>query len=162
MIDENLQTLGHGFFWQDLEIGQRFKTYRRTLTEADLVGFINCTGMLEALFIDAEYSSTFGAVNGRLVPGALTYSLIEGMLFQTMIQGTGLAMLEVQQKALKPVLVGDSIWAAVEVTNIKPTSSKNRAVVTSQIDVFNQRGEVVLAYCIVRLLAGRDGESIAA
>jgi len=155
MVDDKLQTLGQGFFWQDIKSGQRFRTYRRTITEADLVGFINCTGMLEAIFIDAEYSGAFGAVKGRLVPAALTYGLIEGMLFQTMIQGTGLAMLELQKKALKPVLVGDSIWATVEVTDIKPTSTKNRAVVTSQVDVFNQCGEVVLEYRIVRLLAGR-------
>jgi acyl dehydratase len=156
MVNDTLQTLGQGFFWQDLKSGMRFKTYRRTITEADLVGFINSTGMLEALFIDAEYSSTFGAVKGRLVPGALTYSLIEGMLFQTMIQGTGLAMLELQKKALKPVFVGDSIWATVEVTDVKPTSTKNRAIVTSQVDVFNQQGEAVLTYSIVRLLAGRN------
>ena len=152
---ETLQTLGQGYFWQDLKKGQRFKTYRRTVTESDLVGFINCTGMLEAIFIDAEYSSRFGAIKGRLVPAALTYGLIEGMLFQTMIQGTGLAMLELQQQALSPVLVGDSIWATVEVIDVKPTSKENRAVVTSQVDVFNQRDDAVLTYRILRLLAGR-------
>jgi len=148
-------TLGRGFYWQDLKVGQKFKTYRRTITEADLVGFINCTGMLEAIFIDAEYSSRFGAVKGRVVPAALTYGLIEGMLFQTMIQGTGLAMLEVHKKAINPVFVGDSVWATVEVTGIKPTSKMGRAVVNSQIDVFNQTDELVLKYDIVRLLSGR-------
>jgi acyl dehydratase len=148
-------TLGKGFYWQDLSVGQKFKTYRRTITESDLVGFINCTGMLEVLFIDAEYSSRFGAVKGRIVPAALTYSLIEGLLFQTMIQGTGLAMLEVHKKAVAPVFVGDSIWATVEVTAIKPTSKSARAVLTSRVDVFNQKDELVLTYEIVRLLAGR-------
>jgi len=152
---QTLPTLGRGFYWQDLKVGQKFKTYRRTITEADLVGFINCTGMLEAIFIDAEYSSRFGAVKGRVVPAALTYGLIEGMLFQTMIQGTGLAMLEVHKKAINPVFVGDSVWATVEVTGIKPTSKMGRAVVNSQIDVFNQTDELVLKYDIVRLLSGR-------
>jgi 3-hydroxybutyryl-CoA dehydratase len=147
--------LGQGFFWQDLSVGQRFKTYRRTVTESDLVGFINCTGMLEVVFIDAEYSAQFGAVKGRLVPAALSYGLIEGMLFQTMMQGTGLAMLEVHKKAVKPVLVGDSIWATVEITAIKPTSREGRAVLTSQVDVFNQRDELVLTYEILRLVRGR-------
>ena len=152
--EEDLPTLGRGFYWQDLKLGSRFKTYRRTITETDLVNFINCTGMLEAIFIDADYSGEFGAVKGRLIPAALTYGLIEGMLFQTMIQGTGLAMLEVHKKALKPVFVGDAVWATVEVTAIKPTSKGNRAIVTSKVDIYNQQGHGVLTYEIVRMLAG--------
>jgi acyl dehydratase len=148
--------LGQGYFWQDLSGGQKFKTYRRTVTEADLVGFINCTGMLEVIFIDADYSSEFGAVKGRIVPAALTYGLIEGMLFQTMMQGTGLAMLEVHKKAVAPVFVGDAIWATVEVIDVRPTSTLNRAILTSQVEVYNQKNETVISYRIVRLLAGRS------
>lgn len=156
MSSAELKTLGQGYFWQDLSVGQKFKTYRRTITEADLVGFINCTGMLEVIFTDADYSGEFGAVKGRIVPAALTYGLIEGMLFQTMMQGTGLAMLEVQKKAVAPVFVGDAIWATVEITDIRPTSKLGRAVLTSQVEIFNQKNETVISYRIVRLLAGRS------
>ena len=93
--------LGQGFVWQDLSVGQRFRTFRRTITETDLVNFISCTGMLEAIFIEKGYAG--GAIEGRPVPGALTYTLIEGFILQTMIQGTGLAMLELTQKILLPV-----------------------------------------------------------
>ncbi len=150
-----LQTLGQGFYWQDLAIGQKFRTYRRTITETDLVSFISVTGMLEAIFIDADYSAGAGAIKGRVVPAALTYGLIEGLLFQSMIQGTGLASLELHKKALKPVFVGDSVWATVEVTGIRPTSKDNRAIVASRVEVFNQRDEAVLTYEVTRMLAGR-------
>ncbi|MBT9507024.1 MaoC family dehydratase N-terminal domain-containing protein [Rhodoferax sp.] len=146
--------LGQGFFWQDLTVGQVFRTFRRTITETDLVNFISCTGMLEAIFIEEGYEG--GAIQGRPVPGALTYTLIEGFILQSMIQGTGLAMLELQQKILRPVLVGDTIHAEVEVTVVKPTSTRNRAVVTSDIRVFNQRDESVMTYTATRLLAGRS------
>lgn len=152
---DSLPRLGQGFFWQDLQVGQRFRTFRRTVTETDLVGFINVTGMLEAIFIDADFSRESGAIDGRVVPAALTYCLVEGLIFQSMIQGTGLAMLELEQRALAPVLVGDSVWATVELTGLRPTSKNNRAIVSSQIDVFNQRGQAVLTYRAVRLLAGR-------
>ena len=85
----------------------------------------------------------------------LTSGLIEGLLFQTMIQGTGLALLELTLKAHGPVLVNDSICGIVEVEEVKPTSKNNRAVVTSRIDVLNQRDERVLSYTAKRLLAGR-------
>ena len=151
--DKNLPILGQGFYWQDLEAGQRFQTLRRTITETDLVNFIAVTGMLEAIFIDANYPH--GAMKGRPVPAALTYSIIEGFILQTMIQNTGLAMLELTQKVLAPVQVGDTIHAVVEVTNVRPTSKSGRAVVTSSIEVFNQRDEKVLTYTATRLLAGR-------
>lgn len=150
-----LPRLGQGVYWQDLAEGQRFRTYRRTITETDLVCFINATGMLEAIFIDRDFSRTEGAIDGRVVPAALTYCLIEGLLFQSMIQGTGLAMLELEQKILAPVFVDDSVGATVEVTGIRPTSKSGRAVVVSRIDVFNQREEKVLTYVATRLLAGR-------
>jgi acyl dehydratase len=157
--DTELPTLGRGFYWQDLRVGQRFQTYRRTVTETDLVNFISATGMLEAIFIDAHYEH--GAIKGRPVPAALTYSLIEGFILQTMIQGTGLAMLELSQKIHGPVLVGDTIGATIEVTQIRPTSKGGRAIVTSQMEVRNQRGEHVMTYTATRMLAGRPAEGSA-
>lgn len=145
--------LGQGYFWQDLAVGQRFRTFRRTVTEADLVGFIGTTGMLEAIFIEADFEQ--GAIRGRPVPGVLTYALIEGFLTQTMIQGTGLAMLELNKRILGPVVVGDTIRAEVEVTGVRPTSKNNRAIVDSRIDVYNQRDELVMTYTAKRMLAGR-------
>ncbi len=149
----NAPLLGQGFYWQDITVGQRFRTFRRTVTETDLVLFIGTTGMLEAIFLEADYPG--GAIAGRPVPGALTYALIEGFITQTMIQGTGLAMLELHKKILAPVVVGDTIRAEIEVTEIRPTSKGNRAIVTSRVDVFDQRDRMVMTYTATRMLAGR-------
>ncbi|MBU4610383.1 MaoC family dehydratase [Achromobacter sp. GG226] len=143
--------LGQGYTWEQLHPGMRLRTFGRTVTEADLVGFINVTGMLETLFIDTTWD---GAMRGRPVPGALTYTLIEGLILQSMIQGTGLAMLELTQTIEAPVCVGDTVHGEIEVTAIRPTSRHNRAVVTSRIDVMNQAGQRVMTYTATRLLAG--------
>lgn len=153
-MNDHIPRMGQGAYWQDLQVGQRWRTFRRTITEADLVNFINATGMLEVIFIEDGYEG--GAIQGRPVPGALTYTFIEGFILQSMIQGTGLAMLELHQKILAPVCVGDSIDAVVEVTGVRPTSKGNRAVVTSRITVSNQRREPVMEYTATRLLAGRS------
>ena len=149
-----LPLLGQGFHWQDLQVGQAFRTYRRTITETDLVNFIGVTGMLEMIFIEAEGAA--GGIGGRPVPAALTYSFIEGFILQTMIQGTGMAMLELTQKIHAAVRVNDTIHAVVTVTGIRPTSKGNRAIVDSSIDVFNQRDELVMNYTAKRMLAGRE------
>ncbi len=153
-LDPLVPQLGQGFVWQDISVGQRWRTFRRTVTESDLVNFMNATGMLEAIFIEEGFDG--GAINGRPVPGALTYCFIEGFILQSMIQGTGLAMLELEQKIHAPVMVGDTIGATVEIIGVKPTSSSGRAVVDSLIEVFNQRGIKVMTYTARRLLAGRN------
>lgn len=152
-MTSDIPTLGQGFYWQDLKAGQRFHTFRRTITETDIVNFISVTGMLETIFIDTTFRD--GAIAGRPAPGALTYGLIEGLLMQGMVQGTGLALLEVHKKMLAPVIAGDTIWADVEITGVRPTSKGNRAVVDSTISVKKQDGTDVMVYTAKRLLAGR-------
>lgn len=152
-----LPRLGQGYVWQELHPGQQFRSFARTVTEADLVSFIGVTGMLEAIFIEPGYEGA--AMAGRPVPGALTYCLIEGLLLQSMLQGTGLAMLELQQSIYAPVCVGDTVQAVVEVGEIRPSAKSGRAVVSSRIDVWNQRNVLVMSYTAKRLLAGQPQTS---
>ncbi len=149
-----MQTLGLGFTWEQLSPGQRFRTLNRTVTETDLVLFTGMTGMLETIFIDRTFGADKGAIQGQFVPAALTYSLIEGLLCQSMIQGTGLAMLELRQRVLAPVRVGDTVHGEIEIVSVRPTSSGNRGIVVSTIDVKNHREETVMSYEATRMLAG--------
>src|SRR4029450_4791163 len=119
-----------------------------------LVLFTGVTGMLETIFIDRTFAAEKGAIHAQFVPAALTYSLIEGLLCQSMIQGTGLAMLELNQQILAPVRVGDTGHGESEVTSVRPTSKGNRGIVVSRVDVKNQQGDVVMTYEATRMLAG--------
>jgi 3-hydroxybutyryl-CoA dehydratase len=152
-----MQTLGLGFTWEQLSPGQQFRTLNRTITETDLVMFTGITGMLETIFIDRTFSEK-GAIKGQFVPAALTYCIIEGLLCQTMIQGTGLAMLDLKKKVLAPVRVGDTIHGEIEVVSVRPTSKGNRAIVVSTIEIKNQNGDIVITYEATRMLAGRGAE----
>ena len=76
---ETIQPLGQGLTWQDMALGNRYRTFGRTITETDLVNFISCTGMLELLFTNEVYRQTESAIKGRLVPGALVFSMAEGL-----------------------------------------------------------------------------------
>jgi len=42
-----METLGLGLCLEDLPVGRKFKTVGRTITEADIVNFVNTTGMGE-------------------------------------------------------------------------------------------------------------------
>src|SRR5438128_8835199 len=138
-----MQTLGLGFTWEQLSAGQKFRTLNRTVTETDLMMFVGVTGMVEVIFTDQTFGAEKGTIQGRFVPAALTYSLIEGLLCQSMIQGTGLAMLELNKKVLKPVRIGDTVHGEIEIISVRPTSRGNRGIVVSRIDVKNQQEAIV-------------------
>ena len=153
-----MKTVGIGFYWNDLKVGERFRTLNRTITEPDIVNFIGVTGMVETLFTDLTFSGHHGALKGRVVPAACTYAIIEGLLCQATMQTTGLALLEIEKKVLKPVFAGDTVHAEVEVTAVRPTREGNRGIVTTTNDILNQHGETVITYRAVRMMAGRPEE----
>ena len=151
------RTIGIGFYWDDLSAGDRFRTLNRTITEPDVVAFIGATGMVETIFTDLTFNEAGGegVLKGRAVPAACTYAIVEGLLCQAAMQTTGLALLEVEKKVLAPVFAGDTVHAEVAVAAVRPTSKGNRGIVTTTNDVLNQRGETVMTYRAVRLMAGR-------
>lgn len=150
--------LVQGRRWEDQPVGYRFRTGRRTVTEADLVGFVTLCGFSEGLFLDADAARTEGGYAGRLVPGSLTFCYAEGLVVQSgVIAGTGMAYLGATIEVKAPVFVGDTIEVHVEVTGSRPSSSPGRGVVETCNDVFNQRDELVLRYRPARLVRGRDG-----
>lgn len=151
-----MEYVGLGLHWNDLTPGQKFRTINRTITEADLVNFINATGMVEMIFTDKTYAGQ-GAIQGaRPVPGALCYCFAEGLLVQSTMQHTGLAMLETTLKVLSPTNVGDTIHVEVEVLSVRQTSKGNRGIVKTKNDIVNQDGVTVATFDATRMMAGRD------
>jgi acyl dehydratase len=149
-----LQLVGRGFCFDDLKVGFRFRTHRRTLAESDLASFVNLTWLTEELFTVADdkgQADAARAIKGRAVPGALVYAFAEGLLLPTM-QDTGLAFLNATLDVKAPTLVGDTIHVEAEVTEHRLTSKGDRGLVRFANKVVNQRGEVVLEYNPLRLL----------
>jgi acyl dehydratase len=145
-----------GQTYEEMTPGTRFRTARRTVTETDLVHFITLFGFNEPLFWDAGQAASAG-YDGRLCPGALTYCMAEGLVIQThAFHGTGLAFMGMDLEVKKPVFVGDTLHAIVEVTEARPASRGARGVVTTRVAVYNQRDDEVLVYRPVRLIKGAD------
>ena len=106
-MEKDIELLGMGPFWDDLSVGDRFRTVGRTLTETDLVNFVNLSWLTEELFTNTEDRKNM-AIAGRVVPAALVYACAEGLLLP-MIQGTGLAFLNAMLEVKGPTFVGDTI-----------------------------------------------------
>ena len=148
-MSDAIPVIGRGYCYEDLKVGMRFRSHRRTLAESDLMTFVNLTWLTEELFAVEDDSQR--AIKGRAVPGALVYAFAEGLLLPSM-QDTGLAFLNATLDVKGPTVIGDTIHVEVEVTEARLTSRGDRGLVRFNNRVVNQRGETVLEYNPLRLL----------
>ncbi len=148
-MDQTLPVVGRGFCFEDLTVGQKFRTHRRTIAESDLMTFVNLTWLTEELFTVEEDDGR--AIKGRAVPGAMIYAFAEGLLLSTM-QDTGLAFLNAELDIKGPTRVGDTIHVEVEVTEARLTSKGDRGLVRTANKIINQHGATVITYNPLRML----------
>lgn len=148
-MSDLLHIVGRGFAFEDLKVGFRFRTHRRTISEADAAAFVNLTWLTEELFSVEDDAQR--AIKGRPVPGALVYAFAEGLLLPT-LQDTGLAFLNATLDVKGPTVVGDTLHVECEVTEARLTSKGDRGLVRFANRVVNQKGDSVLAYNPLRML----------
>jgi acyl dehydratase len=142
-----------GVTFEEHQIGTVYRTLARTVSETDIVNFVNLCGFTEPLFMDMEYVARESVFGRRAAPGALTFALAEGLIMQTgLIHGTGMAYLGGELKVVGPVLAGDTIRVEVEVVDKRETKKADRGIVTYRHAVRNQRGELVLEARVQRMI----------
>jgi len=151
-----METLGLGLYFEDLPVGRQFRTIGRTVTEADIVNFINTTGMTEVLFSNMEFLKTESDIKQRVAPGALSYCFAEGLLVQATMQHTGFAFLGMELTIENPVFAGDTIHVECEVIEARRSKSRpNRGLVRTRNRVVKQDGTVALVYTPLRMVKAR-------
>ena len=145
--------IGQGLTFEQHEIGATVRTLGRTVSETDIVTFVNLCGFNEPLFMDMEYVARESVFKKRAAPGALTFALSEGLIIQTgLIHGTAMAYLGGEMRVVAPVLEGDTIRVEVKVSDKRETKKPDRGIVTYKHEVTNQRGELVLEASVRRMI----------
>jgi acyl dehydratase len=151
-----LETVGLGFYFEDLPVGRRFRTIGRTITETDIINFCNCTGNTEVLFTNLEFLAHESDIKGRPVPAPLTFGLSEGLLAQATMQHTAFAFLHMEFDVKSPVLAGSTIHVEVEVVEARRSRSRpGRGLVRTRNSVVKQDGIVALVYTPLRMVKCR-------
>ena len=152
-----METVGLGLFFEDLPVGRTFQTIGRTVTEADITNFVNCTGMVEVLFTNLEFLAHESDIKGRPAPGALVSAFTEGLLTQSTMQHTGFAFLNMELNVVGPSFVGDTIHVECEVIESRRSNSRpNRGLVRTRNSVVKQDGKVALTYTPLRMVKARS------
>lgn len=148
-----METVGLGLHFEQLPVGRRFRTIGRTVTETDIVNFVNCTGMVEVLFTNIHFLQTESDIKGRVAPGALVYCFAEGLLVQATMQHTGYAFLSMELDISGPVFAGDTIHVECEVIEARLSASNpGRGLVRTRNRVIKQDGQLALTYTPLRMV----------
>lgn len=142
-----------GLTYEEHTVGAVYRTLGRTVSEADICAFVNLCGFNEPLFMDMEYVAKESVFKRRAAPGAMTFSLSEGLIMQTgLIHGTGMSYLGGEIRIVSPVLEGDTLHVSVTINDKRETKKPDRGIVTYRHEVTNQRGEVVLEATVKRMI----------
>ncbi|MEJ2263070.1 MAG: MaoC/PaaZ C-terminal domain-containing protein [Anaerolineales bacterium] len=146
-----------GLYFEEFEVGQKFTTAGRTVTEADIVAFAGLSGDYNQIHVDAEYSR-HTPVGRRVAHGLLGLSIASGLAVQTgILEGTIIAFREINGwRFVKPVFIGDTIHVDLEVLETKNLSRIGAGVVLIGLDVRNQNDETVMKGTWSALIALRS------
>lgn len=145
-----------GLYYEDLSIGDRLTTAGRTIGEYEVSSFAGLTGDYNPMHTDREYarSTAFG---GIIAHGALGFAIAVGLMNRTgTLDGTGLAFLGVREwRFTAPILVGDTVHAELEVTELRETSRPDAGIVTRTVELVNQHGDVVQSGALTIMIRRR-------
>jgi acyl dehydratase len=134
-----------GMYFEEFQPGLKVITGGRTITEADIVAFAGLSGDYTRIHTDAEYSKTtpFGQ---RVAHGLLGLSVASGLAAQTgILEGTVLAFREILEwKFVKPIFIGDTVHAELEVREIKAFPRLNGGGVIIALSLMNQNDETLM------------------
>ena len=123
--------------YDDFTVGQR-ASFTKTVTEADIALFVAITGDTNPLHVDDTFARrTF--FRGRIAHGLLSGSLVSTVI-GTLLPATGAIYRSQSFEFLRPVRIGDTLTASVEVTAVDPAAE--RLALDTWID--NQNGETVI------------------
>jgi acyl dehydratase len=142
-------------YFEDMEIGRRWRTPGRTVTLGELVEFAARYDP-QPLHLDAEWAAR-GPFGGLIASGVHTVALAWSMWVQTGFCGDlnrgGIGYDELRWTV--PVRPGDTLRSEVEVVDRAPAPRKGRGWVVMRHTVTNQRGEVVCTFRSIGLVASR-------
>ncbi|MBY0229466.1 MAG: MaoC family dehydratase N-terminal domain-containing protein [Gemmataceae bacterium] len=141
-------------YFDDVAVGQEWRSLGRTVTEADIVGFAGISGDFNPIHMDHHFAraTPFGK---PIAHGLLVLSIASGLSLNAPPMRT-MAFLQLRDWQFKgPVFVGDTVSVATRVLEKKERSRGRRGEVSWQRQVLNQEGKVVMEGVSVTLVEGR-------
>jgi acyl dehydratase len=130
-------------WFEDFQVGDRFGSPGKTLTDAHFMFFAGMTGDAHPIHYDDEYArkTRFGR---RLAHGLLLTSLtaVGASTLAPIIEHSIVAFVEQTTRFRVPVFIGDTLKPDHEVIALE--RKRSAGLLTLRVTLTNQRGETVL------------------
>jgi len=154
---DRAETWVRGNLFEDFELGQTFiHHWGRTLTEADNTLFSTLTLHYNPIYTNADYARAHGHANAVVCP-LLVFNTVFGLSVEDLSELGG-PFLGVDNLIYhRPVIVGETVYAASEVVDIKHHRKRpNMGIVTWQTTGTDADGEKVVSFQRANLVKKRD------
>src|ERR1700722_11036321 len=124
--------------FEDVRLGEIFRAPSRTITDANFAAFQTVSLDNHPIHYDVEYCKALGhpapLAHGLQV---LAFTAAGAGLFPHVVGEALIGFIEVNAKFLKPVYPGDTLYPALEITEL--TKQKTTGIVATRARVHNQK-----------------------
>jgi acyl dehydratase len=130
-------------WFDDFKIGERFVLPSRTMTDALFLAFQSASGDNHPVHYDVEYCRRRGMQHMLAHGYQIVIQTAAGAgEFPFMVEDSLVGFLDQSSRFLKPVYVGDTLYAALEIVELTP--NRTTGVIAMKSTVHNQKSELVL------------------
>jgi len=131
---------------ESYQIGNR-ATFTKTISESDVYMFAGITGDFNPAHID-KVEAEKGVFKERVAHGILVSGLISTVIGMKM-PGPGTIYMEQDTKFLKPVKIGDTVTAVVDIAEM---INEEKGIWKLKTEAYNQNHEkVITGYAVVKV-----------
>ena len=134
-------------YFEDFEVGDKFVTPGRTVTQADVTNFLGIMGAYVPIFCDEEFAkkTVFGTT---VVPANLALAISWGQwLSLGFYNNTTMPFLgQDEWRMYAPVRVGNTLYTEVEVVEKRETSKLDRGIIITKHTTYNQENQKVMSF----------------
>jgi acyl dehydratase len=144
-----MNNVAEGRYYEELVTGDVFTSRGRTITETDVVQFVNCAWYINPRCTDAEFVKRGYIWNGvelhhRSAPPPLGTFFAAGLSASMgILNRTLMAVLRATWRAPGAIAIGDTIHLRQRVASKADTSRADAGIVVFEMEVVNQHGEVI-------------------
>ncbi len=147
-------------YFDDVEVGQEWRSPARTIAEADLVNYSGLSGDFNAIHTDAEFAKST-LYRQRIAHGLLVMAIGSGLALHSPPMRT-MAFVGIREWDFKePVFIGDTVHVTTRILEKEVRSRGRRGQILWQRQIVNQKDAVVQSGVTLTLVEGRAGKSAA-
>lgn len=148
----------YGKYYDELSVGERYRSRGRTITEADIVNWCTSTGDMYVLHTNEEYARTT-MFKQRIAPGFMIHAFLLGLSLppntETIVANYGAG----PARFTAPVFIGDTIHLEQEVVAKADRPSGKDGLVTTRLDAVNQHGKLCLTSTLMLVMLIKPTEN---